>query len=138
MRKWSIRWRPVCLVVLVILMAASFLAGAGSRDKPIHAQELTAPTPAGGPLPCTITEIYVTEGRIHVQCTPGVDIITYFAYPSASGAESRQANRYLVMLNTAYAFGKPVTLWYDDDASANPAGCQTWDCRRITGMVIQP
>jgi hypothetical protein len=75
------------------------------------------------------------ENRIYVQCTNATGGISSFA--SALGTNAGNANRYLVMLNTAVALGKTVTVFYDINSTHNPLGCQP-DCRKITGLVLGP
>jgi len=76
------------------------------------------------------------EDRIYLQCanSPGGGL---FFFASAVGTNAGIANRYLVVLNTAVALGKPVTLYYDTSFANNPLGCRS-DCRKITGLVLGP
>lgn len=80
---------------------------------------------------------FPNENRIYVRCTnPASQNISYFA--SAVGTNGGTANRYLVMLNTAFALGKIVAVYYDNTAGNNPIGCQPTDCRKLTGLVLGP
>ena len=76
------------------------------------------------------------ENRIYVSCanSPGGGI---FSFASAIGTNPGNANRYLVMLNTAVALGKTVSIFYDISTVNNPIGCQS-DCRKLTGLVLGP
>jgi hypothetical protein len=94
---------------------------------------------------CTIASVAAVEidsniisgvNRIYVQCanSPGGGL---FSFASAVDATAGNANRYLVLLNTAVALGKTVTIFYDINFVNNPAGCQS-DCRKLTGLVLGP
>jgi hypothetical protein len=94
---------------------------------------------------CTISSIAAVEvdrndipveNRIYVSCanSPGGGI---FSFASAIGTNPGNANRYLVMLNTAVALGKTVSVFYDINTVNNPIGCQS-DCRKLTGLVLGP
>ena len=94
-------------------------------------------------FPCNISNIAAVEldrndisveNRIYVSCQNSTDGISSFASSLVTNAGN--ANRYLVMLNTAVALGKTVTVFYDN-ALSNIPGCQP-DCRRITGLVLGP
>ena len=95
---------------------------------------------------CTISNIAAVEvdrndipveNRIYVSCanSPGGGL---FSFASAIGTNPGNANRYLVMLNTAVALGKTVSIFYDINSVNNPIGCQTADCRKLTGLVLGP
>jgi hypothetical protein len=77
------------------------------------------------------------EDRIYVQCanSPGGNLSSF---ASAVGTNPGIANRYLVVLNTAVALGKTVTVFYDISSANNPVGCQSFDCRKLTGLVLGP
>ncbi len=130
------------VAALAILLAVCFYAGSlATSDQPVSAQGANNPTDLTAPegeFSCTIGNVAVYENRIHVYCPAHVGLIKYFAYSVLSSAQSRQANRYLAILNTAYALGKPVLVAFNDSSTANPPGCQTDDCRLITGLAIAP
>ena len=95
---------------------------------------------------CTISNIAAVEvdrndisveNRIYVQCanSPGGGLSSF---ASAVGTNGGNANRYLVMLNTAMALGKTVTVFYDQNYTNNPIGCQSINCRTLTGLVLGP
>ena len=90
-----------------------------------------------GPFNCTIGNIAVFSNRIHVFCSNAADNPKYFAALGDS-AHALSANRFLTFLNTAYALGKHVYIYYYDDTSYNPPGCNTGDCRAIDWMFIVP
>ena len=142
MKTRTVPRKSAYVLALAILVAASFLAGSiVSRGQPVNAQGASssvAPAAPDGAFWCTIGEIFLWENRIHVKCTNGPVPIVFFAYPVTSAAESRQANRYLAILNTAFALNKQVLVGYDDSAGSNPPGCWSGDCRRLYGVGIQP
>ncbi len=135
-----------CLLSVSILVVAALWFGAQAMQT--HAQEGEPGPDSGapqagdaGPHACTIVNIAAFETRIHVRCaspaTVGPDDVYYFA-ASADGANTMSANRYLALLNTAYALSKPVYVYYDSDSSSNPPGCNTNDCRGISWIYIVP
>jgi hypothetical protein len=96
--------------------------------------------------PCLISNIaavevdrtdITVENRIYVQCANSTAAgLSSFA-STLVGTNAGNSNRYLVMLNTAVALGKTVTVYYDVNFAHNPLGCQA-DCRKITGLVLGP
>jgi hypothetical protein len=93
----------------------------------------------GGPFACTINNIAVFSGRIHVHCTTALPStsISYFA-ASGDNAHAVTTNRFLMMLNTAYSLGRPVYLYYLNSSTSNIPGCNASDCRMIDWMFIVP
>ncbi len=83
------------------------------------------------------SNIITGENRIYVQCanSPGGGL---FSFASAVGTNGGTANRYLAILNTAVALGKTVSIFYDINSINNPLGCQSADCRKLTGLVLGP
>ena len=135
--------------ILSVAAVAAVLAGTlwvGTAAWQAHAQTGSPPvvsnapdSPQGGPFQCNIANIAVFGSRIHVYCAakvPGTNI-QYFAAPGDS-AHMLTTNRFLMLLNTAYALGKPVYLYYLDNTANNPPGCNTGDCRAIDWMFIVP
>lgn len=86
---------------------------------------------------CTISEIAILPGRIHVRCTTGYGggAITYFAAPT-DNPNAVMTNRYLTVLNSAFALGQKVTILFEGSSTLNPPNCQAGDCRLIAGMVM--
>lgn len=133
-KKWVL---PV--VLAAGLLAVIILLGANStrtvaQDEP--------PQPVAGldaqfTHLCEISEIAILPGRIHVRCTIGVGggALVYFAIPSDS-ANALMANRYLTMLNSAFALGQEVNILFESDSTLNPPNCQAGDCRLIVGMTM--
>ena len=127
-----------------LIFIFTFLSFPQTGTTPGMAQAQTKPTVAY--FQCTISYIATVqvveptnipeEDRIYVRCanSPGGGL---FSFASAVGTNSGDANRYLVMLNTAVALGKTVTVFYDINSANNPLGCQP-DCRKLTGLVLGP
>jgi hypothetical protein len=98
--------------------------------------------------PCLISNIaavevdrtdITVENRIYVQCanSTAAGLSSFASAIGTTATTAANANRYLVMLNTAVALGKTVTVYYDVNFAHNPLGCQA-DCRKITGLVLGP
>ena len=85
---------------------------------------------------CTISDIAVFDNRVHVRCTtsPGSGVF-YFAAASTYPNEML-SNRYLTLLNTAFALDERVNIQYDSLSANNPPGCNIGDCRLIVGMIV--
>ncbi len=142
MKTKAVPHKLIYVLTSAILLTASFLSGSmTSKDQTVNAQ---GAKPAADPAApdtsfwCIIGGLYASDNRIHVQCTNGPGALDFFAYPVTSTSESRQANRYLAILNTAYALNKQVWLTYNDSSAANPPGCLTTDCRRMAAILLQP
>jgi hypothetical protein len=128
----------VVLVVLGLTTGASVFGNRAQAAAP--ASGSGAPnTPNSSLVTCVISNIAVFSNRIHVHCASVVPstTISYFA-ASGDSAHALTTNRFLTLLNTAYALGKPVYLYYLDDPSNNPPGCQSGDCRAIDWLFIAP
>jgi hypothetical protein len=129
------------IVVFLFLLVASFLAGSMAQPaQPANAQDIAAaaaPNLPAGAYQCTIGYVAVYAERIQVWCPPGTGGIDNFAAPFASAGESRQTNRFLALLISAFALNKQVVIWYADAPAANPPGCDQANCRRIEGVVMQ-
>jgi hypothetical protein len=134
-------------VLIVGLIAGSFFVGkaiarprVASAQDAIGAQALTMPgaNPFGCPV---IDEVAVFENRIHLHCNTvnmvGSDAVSYYVY-STDPAHATTANEILAIGNTAFALGDPMDLWYNADSALNPPGCNTGDCRGLTGAEIVP
>ncbi len=81
---------------------------------------------------CTPSNLAVYDTRVHVKCEESVGGIQWFA---TSTADSAKAARVLSVINTAMVTGRALFINYDpDDVSGASFGCQTGDCRIITGI----
>lgn len=139
----NVRWFVLAIVLVgaLALSGAWFMRGQAQAEPP----EVPQGSCALGPdviayHTCTISEVAVYDNRIHVRCTtaPAAYSAVYFFAASSSPANIENTNRYLILLNTAYALNKPVTLGFDSATSANPGGCLTSDCRKLVGVVVKP
>jgi hypothetical protein len=131
------------MVPLIFILTLLSLPPAGTTLGTAQAQ--TKPTVAF--FQCTIANIASAqvveptnipeEDRIYLQCanSPGGGL---FFFASAVGTNAGIANRYLVMLNTAVALGKTVTVYHNISSADNPIGCQSFNCRKLTGLVLGP
>ena len=136
MHNKHIRW-IVSLILLSLLTAAVFGLNAVFQTRTAQAQE----GPTSGDLlapnaewTCTINNVAVYDNRIHVRCSNANGAIFYYAAASTDA----NANRFLTLLNTAYALGKQPVVVFDPNSAHNPTGCLTADCRLLTGVVIKP
>ena len=129
------RWIPY-LVVTLVLAAACFLVGNLFVERSVAqepaADALAAPDASGT---CDIETIATFENRIHVRCKPssgGIGAtIVYFAAPTS---DSRQTNRLLAMLMTAYVLNIDPWVYWNSSSSANPSGCISTNCRLLEGV----
>jgi hypothetical protein len=137
------KWAPYVAVVL-ILAAACFATGNALADRStVQAQaistgDIAAPQGYGG---CIIQELAQLDTRMHVKCQANYGgigpTIVYFSVPTNTTTEIRQANRYMSLLMTAWAFSRqPIVAW-EDNTAANPPGCLAQDCRRLTQVKLQ-
>lgn len=134
--------RVAILVVAVLaLLAGSFLVGralAGSRA--VRAQDQVASAASADPnlvqFGCTsIDNVAAFDNRIHVRCAIPNGSILYYAYPTTA-SNGYTANRMLAVAQTAFALGKGVVIFYQSSTSYNPPGCNTGDCRLLTGLSM--
>lgn len=138
--KHSVVSRAVFVLAVCGLLAGSFFAGrllAGTDGAQAQAG-INPVSPAGteASFACTINNVAAFDDRIHLRCTssPG-DGIWYFAHPTGSFS-GYTASRLLAVAQTAYALGKPVWVYYVSSSSSNPPGCNTGDCRLLTGVSM--
>lgn len=126
------------LILAALLLVFQALPGRAQDPQPDSAAPQSADA---GPHPCTIANIAVFPTRIHVRCTtPALVDSSNIYYFAASGAvaDAVTTNRFLTMLNTAYALGKPVFVYYHTSIKSNPTGCLTHDCRGIDWLYLVP
>ena len=126
------------LLVSALLLVFQALPGRAQDPQP----ESSAPQSGdAGPHTCTISNIAVFPTRIHVKCTTPAVVGSsniYFFAASGAVADAVTTNRFLTLLNTAYALGKPVYVYYHTSTSLNPTGCLTHDCRGIDWIYLVP
>lgn len=85
---------------------------------------------------CIVTDVMVAPDRLHVRCSVAEPANVFYFAIQGDASHSLIANRFLVILNTAYALAKPVYILYDTDTSHNPPGCGVTNCRLILWMGI--
>lgn len=142
--------RIIVMGTLILFFALPTLPLAGmnlgtvqAQMKPAGAGQVPAVGSIPAPFSCDIRSIAVLEedntplspvNRIHVLCnnSPGGGVFLFAVSALVNGVN---ANRYLAVLNTAVALGKPVTIYYENDYAKAPAGCPT-NCRKLTGMEL--
>jgi hypothetical protein len=137
--------RKINLVLIILSILILFVAGLvlGSIDagKRVQAAEPSTNTPVSVDqatlIDCAIGNIAVFPNRIHVFCSNAATNPKYFA-ASGDSAHALTTNRYLTLLNTAYALGKHAEIWYYDDTDLNPPGCNINDCRAIYWIFLVP
>ena len=132
--------RAVFVLGVVGLLAGSFFAGrllAGTEGAQAQAGvNPVSPASTEASFACTINNVAAFDNRIHVRCTTSPDgSIWYFAHPTGS-FNGYTASRILAVAQTAYALGKPVWVYYVSSSSSNPSGCNTGDCRLLTGISM--
>lgn len=105
----------------------------------------STPTQASAPVAATLTfyqctpsTVGVFSNRVHVLCTaPYNTTIYYFGYCTAG--DSATASRMLSIFTAAKALGKNVGLYFEPgDTSGTACGCQSSDCRVVSGAEIRP
>ena len=113
------------------------LAGAHAQIPPPLLPAAAPEEPSAGPVTCTINFIAVFNNRVVLRCVEPLPstVIFDFAAPIDT-ANSAKTNRYLTLLNTAYALGKQVHFYYLSDSTSNPPGCITGTCRRLDGLYL--
>lgn len=141
MNKKHLTWL-IFVLAAAVLIGGSFLAGRhNATAQAVQAQELLkpdAPEEVDATHGCAVDNVAVFETRIHLHCSsPATGGISYFAYATDS-AHAANANRFLVIANSAYALGDHVVVFYSTDAALNPPGCNTGDCRSFSGLSMVP
>jgi hypothetical protein len=132
-------------LMLILPLAAVLIAALILGTNAARSQVQAAPPLPGAGLTeddwhtCKITEVAVFPDRIHVSCSEYYVDDTSDVYYFAAPADSQHAlttNRLLTLLNSAYALGNGVYLNLDPDETANPPGCETYDCRLLKGVIL--
>ena len=97
---------------------------------------------------CAVVDVATFDNRVHIHCQTPItacglaagggpcpdqgNVPTYVAVEANSPMASSVVQVGLVALSG----NKRLTVFFDDDTGANPAGCNQNDCRRIIGVVI--
>ena len=96
---------------------------------------------------CNVIDVATFSNRVHLHCKGDVQAcdllpggckgqgngIAYYAVEVASP----MASQVIQIGLAAFASHRTLGVFYDDNAGANPAGCNTSDCRRLIGVVYQ-
>jgi hypothetical protein len=129
----TVRWIRVSLVVLLALGLA-LLAGLAFKAR-VSAAAPSAPLAI---FDCTPSTVATFTNRVHVSCSPAATGgIVYFAY--CSGNDTGLANRFLSVFTTAKVTGKGLNIYYNpSDTSGTACGCESGDCRVLTGAEVRP
>lgn len=128
----------IILAVVILLPATRIIPTRAETTTPPQELESEGPSePDSSPFTCTINNIGVFTNRIHVKCSPGDGAIAYFA-TSAVPSNQLYANRMLTILNTGFALGKKVIIYYNSSSANNPSGCAASDCRKMTDIILLP
>ena len=94
---------------------------------------------------CTISNIATFKDRFHVKCSNPFDEITAMQGQSkkkmlpyyAVEANSPLAASAVHVALAALVHKRKLTVYFDDNANANPPGCDKSDCRRMIALEIQ-
>ncbi len=123
----------VLLAVLIFGLSSKWQAQA---ESPLPADP-DGQSATVGPINCSVEFVAVFTNRVVVRCTVPVETIIFDFAIATDPTNSQQANRMLVLLNTAYALNTPVFLYYSNNSGDNPPGCLTNTCRRLESLYVQ-
>lgn len=106
------------------------------RSVPLLAAAIASPAQATETFSCKVKDVTVFSNRIHVRCTSATASgIFFFALPTS---EATQANRLLTIGSTTLVSGRKFNAIFDpNDTSGTNWGCQSNDCRVLTGFGIE-
>jgi len=99
------------------------------------------PLPAVVAKQCTPTEVAIFfDSRFHIKCSRALQVGRYgdvdIYYFSISTDDPDDLNYALNIATSAIVAGKRLTLWVKTSSSGNPSGCQSSNCRRLTGITL--
>jgi len=126
---------------LLTAMAQLITAAALAHNVPVaHAGQTYAE--------CSVVDVATFNNRVHLHCTaplqasdlqPGKSKGTKAGGPEYYAVEvaSPMASQVIQIGLAAVTANRTLGVFYDDNAGANPAGCNTNDCRRIIGVVYK-
>lgn len=96
---------------------------------------------------CSVVDVATFNNRVHLHCTAPLqasDLVPGASKNKARGPEyyavevvSPMAAQVIQIGLAAVASNRTLGVFFDDNAGANPAGCNTNDCRRIIGVVYK-
>jgi hypothetical protein len=126
------------LIVLVLVLGGAAWQAQAQTPPPGLVPE-SPDASLAGPHECPISHIAATQDYVRVQCLYSLPSTIIFNFAiAADAAHSLTANRYLTLLNTAYALNQSVYVYYSTDSANNPPGCLVSTCRAIEGVMLQP
>ena len=97
---------------------------------------------------CAVIDVATFDNRVHIHCGPPAlacsfkpggcpeqqsNIPAYVAVEAGSPMASTVVQVGLYALDK----GHLLNVFFDDDANANPGGCNQSDCRRLIGISVQ-
>lgn len=96
---------------------------------------------------CSVVDVATFNNRVHLHCTAPLqasDLVPGASKNKVRGPEyyavevaSPMASQVIQIGLAAVASHGTLGVFFDDNAGANPAGCNTNDCRRIIGVVYK-
>ena len=119
--------------LLIALAALVLVAGLGNSVTVARAGQTYAE--------CNVVDVATFNNRVHLHCKSGVQACDLL--PGSCNGQSQGIAYYAVEVNSpmassviqiglaAFASHRALGVFFDDDAGANPGGCNANDCRRI-------
>jgi hypothetical protein len=106
---------------------------------------------------CQVADVAVFDNRVHIHCGPspasagvlekmasdfgklqsGEKLVQIIPVYFAVEAGSKIAAQVVELGISALINRRAVDIFYEANSAANPAGCLTSDCRRLTGLVMR-
>lgn len=89
---------------------------------------------------CSVDQVAVIEGRIHIKCAPNpqqayTKEIPYYAMPL--NEPPAKIDAVISLAIAAKQIRKPMVLWFDMDDYRSVPGCQGNNCRRLHGAALE-
>lgn len=143
--RFSIRGSTLCGILFLVVAAALAAALVFTAAPSVQAAR-AAPLgddPVEDPLvpdawmsrSCTIDSIHATGHSLMLRCTTDSPTNVYAYALPVDAANRDYANRALVLMNTAYALGENLRIYYENDSTLNPPSC-TINCRGLMWVEI--
>ena len=115
----------------------------------LSAMTMSSPAHAGQAVAeCYVVDVATFDNRVHIHCQTPVTACSLSAGGTACAAQgipptyvavestSPMASSVVQVGLAAFTSKRILTVFFDDDTGANPAGCNENDCRRIIGVMI--
>ena len=135
-------WRLAAFLLGAILLLVSPINLIGRVAGVVQAAPGASVGTASGGGYCTPANVGTWNTRIHVKCVETFDdgsggsTIQFFAVPASSVAFAARAES---LMSAAIVSGHKLYVFYDpSDLSGGSIGCNTSDCRLLTGIVLVP